>query len=427
MARRPRLTRGGGSDRVDIMEPQTLLLVDDNPNYRSAFRRNLEMEGYRVLEAENASEAMSELARSQPAVVITDLDMTHRTEGLDLIRECKRHYPLLPVILISAVGTFDEGALAQQFGASAVLSKSRIEEAAAHFCERLQGVVRQRRRVEEELARAEAAPAEESARAETRARLAALLSEPDLDAGCKGALYEAILSLETRPDGGVLGRSTQEIERRLAQDLPQFAQLTAETREMIVLADDLYFRGEREESVSISRNIGFSYTFAVECEIKHRINKKIVRLLADKAFGRLLDGMMDARTGGLDLFFNQYVIQATRQLGEDLNADIARQVLGKMRELRTRYKADGLKALGVIVFLFGRNYAFKTVRGEQKVANPLGLKGLSEEETLVLADMLVRLQHLRNPYVHPEFTAREKAGKLRETALECLALILRLY
>ncbi len=409
------------------MELQTLLLVDDNPNYRSAFRRNLEMEGYRVLEAENAADALAELVRSQPAVVITDLDMTHRTEGLDLIRECKRHYPLVPVILISAVGTFDEGALAQQYGASAVLSKSRIEEAAAHFSERLERVIAHRRRVEEELARAEAASADETARAQIRARLSQLLAEPDLDAGSKSALFEAVLSLEARPESGALGQGQEEIERRLTVDLPQFEQLSAETREMMVLADDLFFRGEREESVSISRNIGFSYTFAVECEIKHRINKKIVRLLGDKAFVRLIEGMFDPRGGGLDMFFSQYVIQSTRQLGEDLHADITRQVLGKMRELKTRYKADGLKALGVIVFLFGRNYSFKTIKSEQRVANPLGLKGLSEADTLALADMLVRLQHLRNPYVHPEFTARDKASKLRETALECLGLILRLY
>lgn len=410
-----------------MMPAQTLLLVDDNPAYRSAFRRHLEMEGYQVREAENARQALEELGRGQPAVLITDLDMTHRTEGLELIRDCKRHYPLLPVILISAVGTFDEGALAQQYGASAVLSKSRIEEEAAHFAQRLERVIEQRRRVEEELAHAEAAEGEETARSQARARLSQLLAEPELDAGSKGALYEAILSLEARPEGAALGQGQEEIERRLRADLPGFDQLSTETREMIALADDLYFRSEREENVSISRNIGFSYTFAVECEIKHKINRKIARLLADKAFGRILESMFDPRAGGLDLFFNQYVIQATRQLGEDLNADIARQVLGKIRELRTRYKADGLKALGVIVFLFGRDYIFKTIKSSVAVHNPLGLKGLSEEETLALADMLVRLQHLRNPYVHPEFTAREKASKLRETALACLSLILRLF
>src|SRR5690606_6684022 len=40
----------------------------------------------------------------------------------------KLSQPLLPIIMISAVGTFEEGAQAQKFGASAVLSKSRIED-----------------------------------------------------------------------------------------------------------------------------------------------------------------------------------------------------------------------------------------------------------------------------------------------------------
>ena len=409
------------------MSRGTILLVDDNPNYRGAFRRNLEMEGYTVSEAENAAEATSLLTRARPDVVVTDLDMTHRTEGLDLIRTCKRQDPLLPVILISAVGTFDEGALAQQYGASAVLSKSRIEEEASHFAERLQRVVRNRVRVEAELARAERAGPDEAARGAARAELSALLADAELDAGSKSVIFEAVLGLESAPEpADDLRHSREEILTRLTAELDNWSSLSEETREMTLLAEDLYLRGEREESLSISRNVGFSYTFTVESEIKNRINKKISRLLSDKAANKILDGMFDPKTGGLDLFFNQYVLQATRSLGEDLNADIARQVLSKMRELRARYKADGLKALGVIVFLFGRTYSFKTFKGDVAVKNPLGLRGLSEDDVLSLADMLVRLQHLRNPYVHPEFTAREKGGKLRETALACLNTVSRL-
>jgi CheY-like chemotaxis protein len=410
------------------MKQKQLLLVDDNPNYREAFRRSLELEGYCVLEAENSGDAYRILSESEVQVVITDLDMTHRTEGLDLIRECKRHFPLLPIILISAVGTFDEGALAQQYGASAVLSKSRIQEESAHFNAHLIKVIENRARVEKSLAKAEAATSDESAKAAVRTELMGMLSEASLDSGSKGRIYEAVLFLEAAPElQQSRSASFSEAEARLLQELPEYKSLTDDTKEMICLADDLYFRQERDENVSISRNIGFSFTFAVESEIKHRITKKIVRFLSDKAGGRLLDAMFDSSMHGLDLFFNQYVMQETRQLGEDLNADITRQVLNKIRELKSRYKADGLKALGVIVFIFGRQYTFTNRNGKVPVNNPLGLRGLSEEEALRLADNLVRLQHLRNPYVHPEFTEREKASKLRETALACLNLITQLH
>ncbi|MCA9426557.1 MAG: response regulator, partial [Candidatus Omnitrophica bacterium] len=110
-----------------------ILVVDDNRLYREAVRRNLEFVDYQVLEAEDLPSALNEIRTQHPQAVITDLDMTHRTEGLDLIREVKTRYPLMPVILVSAVGTFEEGAKAQELGATAVISKSRIDEELEHL------------------------------------------------------------------------------------------------------------------------------------------------------------------------------------------------------------------------------------------------------------------------------------------------------
>ena len=104
-----------------------VLIVDDNRIYREAFRRNLVLQNYDVLEAENMQQAIERVEAGQPDVVITDLQMRTETEGLDLIRAVKSSQPLLPIIMISAVGTFEEGALAQKYGATAVLSKSRID------------------------------------------------------------------------------------------------------------------------------------------------------------------------------------------------------------------------------------------------------------------------------------------------------------
>ena len=104
-----------------------ILIVDDNPPWREAVRRNLEFMDYAVLEADNSSQALLELRRSQPSVVITDLSMNTRSEGLELITAIKEQYPQIPVILISAVGTFEEGAQARQLGAIAVLGKTRID------------------------------------------------------------------------------------------------------------------------------------------------------------------------------------------------------------------------------------------------------------------------------------------------------------
>ena len=85
-----------------------VLIVDDNKIYRDAFRRNLMLQKFEVAEAEDAESALASIREAMPDVVITDLQMRTETEGLDLIRQVKSTWPLLPIIMISAVGTFED-------------------------------------------------------------------------------------------------------------------------------------------------------------------------------------------------------------------------------------------------------------------------------------------------------------------------------
>jgi len=136
--------------------------------------------------------------------------------------------------------------------------------------------------------------------------------------------------------------------------------------------------------------------------------------------------MYDSQIDNLDIFFNQYLLRTIQAHDLDLNSDITRQILERMIRHRQKYKPDGLKALGVIFFCFGRRFSFTSRLGPVTVKNPLGLKGLEDLETMRLAAQLIRLQHLRNPFVHPEFSEREKTVCIRDTAIECLRLTSRL-
>ncbi|MCA9447232.1 MAG: ribulose-phosphate 3-epimerase, partial [Candidatus Omnitrophica bacterium] len=136
-------TKNWGVRTLPMATTRKILVVDDNRLYREAVRRNLEFVDYQVLEAEDLPSALNEIRTQHPQAVITDLDMTHRTEGLDLIREVKTRYPLMPVILVSAVGTFEEGAKAQELGATAVISKSRIDEELEHLYANLDDIFEQ--------------------------------------------------------------------------------------------------------------------------------------------------------------------------------------------------------------------------------------------------------------------------------------------
>ncbi|MGC9327756.1 MAG: hypothetical protein ACP5I1_08990, partial [Candidatus Hinthialibacter sp.] len=137
----------------------------------------------------------------------------------------------------------------------------------------------------------------------------------------------------------------------------------------------------------------------------------------------LVDQLYDSSLNNLDLFFNQYLIRTIQQYNLELNSDITRQVLERILQHGSKYKPDGLKALGVILFLWGRHHSFTNRKEKVEISNPLSLKGLSDEETMNLASQLILLQHLRNPYIHPEFNEHEKTESVRCAAAACLSRV----
>lgn len=402
-----------------------ILLVDDNAQYRNAVTRNLTLAGYQVIEAENAAEGMEKVRMDDPHVVITDLDMRTHDEGLDFIREVKRHSPALPMIMISAVGTFDEGALARQYGAMFVLSKSRIDaeidtlyrglDTIFNYLDRIRSL---RERIDEWLQKGE------GDLEALRNDLNAMLQDQELDAGLKSEVYELLDRLE-RPKEAPPDDQGVAIDAALAQvreSMPEVDRLDNETQTMLGVAEGLQ-QSASASTLSVARNISFSYSFAVENEVKARIGRKVNRLLSAQNIRNLADSLYDQSLDNLDIFFNQYLIRTVQQHQLELNSDIVRQVIERILKHGDKYKPDGLKALGVIVFLWGRHHEFVNRKGKVYIKNPLSLKGVDEAEAMQLASQLIRLQHLRNPFIHPEFSEREKTDSLRQTALKCLHLI----
>ncbi len=397
-----------------------ILLVDDNPQYRAAVSRNLSMAGFDTVEAEDSDEAMEKVGTERPNVVITDLDMRTHDEGLHLIRDLKHRYPALPVILISAVGTFDEGALARQYGAMYVLSKSRIEQGIEALYERLQRCCKHQEEIHQLRHKLEEGNGQDQLEG-VRNRLQQLLADQELDTGLKSEVFELLGMIEeNRPEEN--NTSTVDLSAgraKMTELFPELDKVDTETQRMLALAIQME-GSEAEGGLSVSRNICFSYAFAVENEVKLRLGKRVSKLLTQSDTKKLLNAIYDERIDNLDIFFNQYLIRTTQQFSLDLNSDITRQILERMIMHGPKYKPDGLKALGVIIFCFARNYDLRTARGPIKVKHPLGLKGLEDRDLMDFASKLIRLQHLRNPFIHPEFSEREKTTSIRQTAIECL-------
>lgn len=389
-----------------------ILLVDDNQQYRSAVTRNLTLAGYTVFEAEDADEGMELIQTENPQVVITDLDMRTHDEGLVFIQNVKKRYPSLPAIMISAVGTFDEGALARQYGAMFVLSKSRIDAEIDTLYQRLDHIYKHFEIMKNLRARLDAVLLhnEEKDKTVLRDELNHLLNDQNLDTGLKSEVYELIerLGEEAKPAAAFIDEAERTaIMNSIRKELPELDTLDAETQNMMSIAESMQ-QSSSAISLSVARNISFSYSFAVENEVKIRIGRKVTRLITNENIEKLAGDFYDPKLNNLDIFFNQYLIRAVYQYQLELNSDICRQVLERIIQHGSKYKPDGLKALGVIVFCWGRNHALSNRKGKIEINNPLGIRNLSDDLTSELASQLILLQHLRNPFIHPEFNEREK-------------------
>ncbi len=87
---------------VASREP-VILVVEDEVLIRISVSDFLRSEGFNIIEAGNAREALSLLrAHAHVALVLTDINMSGAMEGLELIRKIRRSYPAIKVIAASA-------------------------------------------------------------------------------------------------------------------------------------------------------------------------------------------------------------------------------------------------------------------------------------------------------------------------------------
>ena len=78
-----------------------VLVVDDEENQVRVLAIGLRLEGFEVLTARSADTAFDVLAREPIDIAILDL-MMPGTNGLELARQVRHHYPKVRVVLTSA-------------------------------------------------------------------------------------------------------------------------------------------------------------------------------------------------------------------------------------------------------------------------------------------------------------------------------------
>jgi two-component system alkaline phosphatase synthesis response regulator PhoP len=92
---------------MQMSEPKTVLVIDDDRDFVAAIEALLASSGYRVATASNGREGLQQAKKVQPDLILLDVMMTERTEGFFTLQEVRR-IPALsrtPVIVISSIYT----------------------------------------------------------------------------------------------------------------------------------------------------------------------------------------------------------------------------------------------------------------------------------------------------------------------------------
>ena len=84
---------------------KTILIVEDDDNFRSMLRQMLERSGFGVIEAEDGLVGGRLYREKRPDLVLTDLIMPNK-EGIELIVELRKDFPDIRIVAYSGGASF---------------------------------------------------------------------------------------------------------------------------------------------------------------------------------------------------------------------------------------------------------------------------------------------------------------------------------
>ncbi len=99
-----------------------ILIIDDDESLRRVLEYNLQENGYEVFTAASGEDGLEVFARSQPALVITDMKMPGMN-GMQVLKEIKKSSPETLIIIITAFGAVDAAVEAIKEGAYDYITK----------------------------------------------------------------------------------------------------------------------------------------------------------------------------------------------------------------------------------------------------------------------------------------------------------------
>lgn len=129
------------------MEEIKLMLVDDEERFLRTTSKLLARKGFRVFVAASGAEALENLKQHNIHVVILDVKMPNM-DGIATLKEIKRNFPLVEVIILTGHGTLESAVEGLKSGATDYLTKPiDIDDLIA----RVKEAFEKRRRLEEKI------------------------------------------------------------------------------------------------------------------------------------------------------------------------------------------------------------------------------------------------------------------------------------
>lgn len=101
----------------------SLLLVDDEPDLLDFLSKRLNRRGFIVRTASNGRQALAAIGTSPPDVVILDMLMPGGMDGLATLREIRRLFPQVEVLLLTAHASTEAALRGMELGACDYLVK----------------------------------------------------------------------------------------------------------------------------------------------------------------------------------------------------------------------------------------------------------------------------------------------------------------
>lgn len=101
---------------------EKILVVDDDPDILTIVSSFLQIEGFKVLTADNIAKAQDLLDKEKPSLIILDIMLPDKS-GLEWLKEIKLQHPTLPVIFLTAKSSLSDKVLGFELGADDYLAK----------------------------------------------------------------------------------------------------------------------------------------------------------------------------------------------------------------------------------------------------------------------------------------------------------------